>query len=150
MTSTSPPRDVAPAAQQLFDHDPCAQSQGIELLRAGDGFAMMRLTVRPDQLNPHGICHGGITYLLADTVFSYAMNADRDGIPVTTGSSVVYLAPVTVGDVLTAQVNIVKDGPKTGVVDVEVHNQDGELVFVYRAQTLRTSRTPEQVAATAR
>ena len=42
---------------------------------AREGYARIRMALRPDMLNGHGIAHGGIVFALADTAFACACNS---------------------------------------------------------------------------
>jgi phenylacetic acid degradation protein PaaD len=100
-------------AQRVADHlmagDRCAHAHGIRLAQVGDGRAHMVMTVRQDMLNSHGICHGGITFLLADTALAYAANAS-DHVTVSTSATVSYPAPARQGDELHAEATVVHQG----------------------------------------
>lgn len=115
--------------------DACAHAFGIRVLESGHGQARLSMRVRDDMLNAHGICHGGMTYLLADTALAYAL--DRQ--VVTTSAHVVYPAPARLGDVLTAECRLLHDGGKAGVFDVTVHTGHGAQVLLMRGQTLRVN-----------
>ncbi|HEX6218990.1 MAG TPA: hotdog fold thioesterase, partial [Sphingomicrobium sp.] len=45
---------------------------GIELLDAGDGRAVVTMSVAPEMCNGHGTCHGGMIFTLADAAFAFA------------------------------------------------------------------------------
>jgi acyl-CoA thioesterase len=47
----------------------------MEVLPSARAGASLRMTVRPDMLNGHQICHGGLMTTLADSAFAYACNA---------------------------------------------------------------------------
>jgi acyl-CoA thioesterase len=52
-----------------------APAWGIEIEEAREGYARIRMILRADMLNGHGIAHGGIVFSLADTAFAYACNS---------------------------------------------------------------------------
>ena len=53
-------------AQAMFAADRASLRLGIELAEVGDGTAVVRMVVRADMLNGHGIAHGGYVFLLAE------------------------------------------------------------------------------------
>ncbi|HEX7006479.1 MAG TPA: hotdog fold thioesterase, partial [Alphaproteobacteria bacterium] len=55
--------------------DGVARMLGMELEEIRPGYARLRMTVRPDMVNGHGIGHGAMTFALADTCFAYAGNS---------------------------------------------------------------------------
>ncbi|NEB03497.1 hydroxyphenylacetyl-CoA thioesterase PaaI [Streptomyces sp. SID13726] len=128
---------LPPATQDLLTRDHCARTNGITVHEAGPGYSLLSMTVRPDMLNSHGICHGGLIFLLADTALAYAAN---DGaVPtVSTGASILYLSPARPGDTLTAACRATHQGPKAGVYDVTVTAQDNTTIATFRGQSLRT------------
>ena len=63
---------------------------GIEIEEAREGYARIRMTLRADMLNGHGIAHGGIVFALADTAFAYACNS-RNLTTVAAQASIVFL-----------------------------------------------------------
>ncbi|MEI6204475.1 MAG: PaaI family thioesterase, partial [Enhydrobacter sp.] len=48
---------------------------GIELVASTPGSATTRVRVEPRHLNFGGVCHGGLTFTLADAAFGLACNA---------------------------------------------------------------------------
>lgn len=142
MLPTTPPGlDATQTALGMLAHDTCAQAHDIRLVRVADGFSELTMTIRDDMLNSHGICHGGITFMLADTALAYAAS-NAEAMIVTTSAAIIYSGPVAPGDQLTAVCRVVQQGPRAGVADVEVHTEDGVLVALYRGQTLRTGTAP--------
>ncbi|MFF4835354.1 hydroxyphenylacetyl-CoA thioesterase PaaI [Streptomyces sp. NPDC001315] len=140
------PGHLPPRTQALLARDACAHAHGIIVEEAGDGHSRLSLTVRPDMLNSHGICHGGIIFLLADTALAYAANAGETP-AVSTGAQVHYLAPARPGDTLSATCRAVHQGPKSGLYDVVVAHQDGDVIATFRGQSLHTKNVvPRQGA----
>ncbi len=78
--------------RHLYAGDLAAQALGIEILDVAPGRVRLAMTVRPDMLNGHGICHGGIIFALADTAFAFACNSHGDAM-VAAGASIEFLAP---------------------------------------------------------
>lgn len=131
--------------EDLVARDACAHAHGIAVDHMEPGQARVSMPVRADMLNPHGTCHGGILFLLADTALGLASNAP-DGEDVapkpafTTTATVSYPAPAREGDVLVASASLVHEGARTGIYDVRVHRlEEGTAVTValFRGNTLR-------------
>lgn len=136
--ATAAPGDLARrVADHLMAGDHCARAHGISVVQVADGRAHMVMTVRQDMLNSHGICHGGITFLLADTALAYAANASGH-VTVSTSATVSYPAPARLGEELHAEARAVHQGRRSGVFDVRVSTARGELVALYRGETRRT------------
>ncbi len=107
------------AAHAMFAADRAAQDLGIELLQAGGGSALLRMTVAADMLNGHGTAHGGIVFTLADTAFACACNS-HGPVTVAAGADIVFAAPVVEGDVLTASARERTRFGRSGIYDVTV------------------------------
>ena len=85
-------------------------------------------------LNGFQICHGGFITTLADSTFAFACNSYNE-LTVAAGIVVDFLAPARLDDVLTAEAREVSRAGRTGVYDVSVRNQRGELVAVLRGRS---------------
>jgi acyl-CoA thioesterase len=116
----SDPQQLADAAAAaMWAGDRASQSLGMEILEVGPGRAVLRMTVREDMVNGHGIGHGGLTFALADSAFAFACNS-YDRLTVAAGAEVRFRAPTRLGDVLMATaVERSREG-RSGVYDVEV------------------------------
>ena len=75
---------------------------GIEIEEAREGYARIRMTLRADMLNGHGIAHGGMVFALADTAFAYACNS-RNLRTVAAQASIVLLDAAKHGEILIAE-----------------------------------------------
>ena len=58
---------------------------------------------------------------------------------VASGYAIDLLAPGREGDVLTANAEVVSQAGRTGVYDVDVRNQRGERIAVFRGRSYRLS-----------
>ncbi|MGI9643892.1 MAG: hotdog fold thioesterase [Ilumatobacteraceae bacterium] len=128
---------ITESARAMYADDLASQSLGIRLVAAESGRAVVSMTVRPDQCNGLGVCHGGLIFTLADTAMAFATNADGDR-AFATNAEVDFVNAARAGDELTAEcVRIVSRG-RAGVSDVTVRKTDGEIVAVFRGRTLAT------------
>jgi acyl-CoA thioesterase len=136
------PQQVAEATRDaMFATDTVLRTLGIAVPDVGPGSATATMTVRADMLNGFFICHGGLVATLADTAFAYACNA-YDQLTVASGFAVDILAPSREGDVLTARAAEVSRSGRTGVYDVEVTNQRGERIAVFRGRSYTMKGKP--------
>jgi acyl-CoA thioesterase len=136
MTSTSlSPHQVADRVREaMYANDRAAKALGIEIHAVGPGTATLSMTVREDMLNGHDICHGGLVTTLADTAFAYGCNAYNE-VTVASGFSVDLVAPGHRGDILTAICREQSKAGRTGVYDIEVTNQRGQRVALFRGRS---------------
>lgn len=56
-----------------LDPHPFGELIGLEVTEANDGVAVIRIEVRPELLNSHGVLHGGVLFSMADTSMSAAV-----------------------------------------------------------------------------
>jgi len=120
----------------MFARDSATRALGMQLAEMGPGYARMTMAVRPDMLNGHQTCHGGIIFALADSAFAFACNS-RNQNTVGAGCTIDYLAPGRLGDVLTAEAVEQALAGKSGIYDVKVSNQDGRTIALFRGKSHR-------------
>jgi acyl-CoA thioesterase len=120
----------------MFVKDAAAHTLGMRITAIGPGHATVTMTVRPDMLNGFGICHGGFITTLADMAFAYACNSYNE-MTVASGFDVDLLAASRLGDVLTARGSELTQAGRMGLYDVEVHNQSGVRIAVFRGRSYR-------------
>jgi acyl-CoA thioesterase len=100
---------------------------GIEIEEAREGYARIRMTLRPDMLNGHGIAHGGLLFALADTAFAYVCNG-RNLRSVAAQASIVFLDQAKEGEVLVAEGREQALVGRSGVTHVSVRTEDGRAL----------------------
>jgi len=120
----------------MFATDRCAHAMGMEVTAISPGHASVAMTVREDMLNGFGTCQGGLIATLADMAFAYACNSYNE-LTVASGFDVDLLGPGKPGDRLTATGRVVSQGSRMGVYDIEVSNQSGERIAVFRGRSYR-------------
>ncbi len=120
-------------AQAMFAADRASLGLGMELAEVGDGTAVVRMAVRADMLNGHGIAHGGYVFLLADTAFACACNS-RGPVTVAAGADISFIAPVREGEELVARAAERVSFGRSGIYDVTVRRGD-EVVAEFRGRS---------------
>jgi acyl-CoA thioesterase len=128
MTPSDRAQEVAKA---MWREDRASVWFGMELLEVDEGRAKMALTVEVHHCNGLGICHGGVTFALADSCFAFACNS-RNQATVAQNNSITFIAPGNLGDRLTAEAREVSLTGRRGIYDVRVTNQDGTLIAEMR------------------
>ncbi|MEO0402532.1 MAG: hotdog fold thioesterase, partial [Pseudomonadota bacterium] len=69
------PQDRAQrCADAMWATDNASQALGMQITAIAPGTATLTMPIRPDMLNGHGICHGGMIFALADSAFAFACN----------------------------------------------------------------------------
>ena len=148
MTCEGGPADAggAPAetarrtAAAMWADDVASRALGMELVGVGPGRATVRMPVRPDMLQGHGTCHGGVLFALCDTAFAFACNS---GGIVTVGSSadITWVTAAHAGDVLLADAVEVTAYGRSGLTRVTVTREDdGALVALFQGRSRSLGR----------
>jgi acyl-CoA thioesterase len=141
-SDTRTPQQTAEAVRDAMQaNDAVLHTLGMTLGAVGPGQATVSMTVRADMLNGFAICHGGLVSTLADTAFAYACNS-YDELTVAAGFSVELLAPSHEGDVLTAVASEANKSGRTGLYDIEVRNQHGKRVALFRGRSYTMKGRP--------
>ena len=124
----------------MMAEDAASRGLGMRVEAMGPGYARLSLRVRPDMLNGFKICHGGFITLLADSAFAFACNSSNE-LTLAAGIVVDFVAPAMEGELLTANAKEVVLVGRTGVYDVTVTNEKGQIVAVLRGRSHRTKNT---------
>lgn len=132
----SPDQDDPVAAMLAADR--ASAALGIEVLERGPGSARVRMTVRPDMINGHGLAHGGLVFALADTAFACACNG-WGPTTVAAGAEIAFLAAAHEGDELEALAQVRSRRGRTGIYDVTVRRGD-EVVAEFRGRAAELRR----------
>lgn len=122
------------AVRALWEGDRASQALGMRIESCGPGTARVSMRVRADMTNGHGICHGGLVFALADSAFAFACNS-HGASTVAAGAAIEFLRPAREGDVLTAVATERWRAGKSGIYEIEVTNQDGETVALFRGRS---------------
>lgn len=129
------PQQIAEAVgRKMFAEDDASRLLGLELLDIAPGRARMRMTVRPDMLNGHKILHGGFMFTLADSTFAFACNS-YNKTAVAQRADISFLSMVPADAVLIAEAREVASTGRSGVYDIEVKDQAGKLVGLFRGHS---------------
>jgi acyl-CoA thioesterase len=137
---TSPTDDAVQRARAVVNSlhlaDLASQSLGIEVIDVACGSVQIAMTVRPDMVNGHGMCHGGIVFAFADSAFAFACNSYGDPM-VAAGASIEFLAPTPRGERLTATATEVSRSARHGIYDVTVTAASGAVLAHFRGRCSR-------------
>jgi acyl-CoA thioesterase len=124
------------ATEALFARDTTKELLGIRMISVRPGGARVGMTVRPDMVNGHRTCHGGLIFSLADSAFAAACNSHNES-NVAAAASIDFLAPGFEGDELVAEASEIWRAGRTGLYEIKVTNQRGELIALFRGRSHR-------------
>lgn len=143
-TAINPPsaQQVAEAVRDaMWRDDRASKWLGMEIAAVGPGTATLRMVVQDHMLNGHDICHGGLITTLADSAFAFACNGYNE-LTVASGFDVNIIASAKRGDLLTASAREVAKTRRTGVYDIDVHDQNGRRIAAFRGRSTTLSGKP--------
>jgi len=119
----------------MMANDTFSQWLGIEVLEVKDGFAKIKMTVRAEMLNGHGVAHGGISFSLADSAFAFASNSHGQK-ALSIETSINHIKPIFEGDELVATAQKESTSKSLGQYLVRVTRGD-ELVGLFKGVVFR-------------
>ena len=122
------------AAEKLYGSDQASQMLGMNIESVGPGSARVTMRVRPDMVNGHDICHGGLIFALADSAFAFACNSHGHN-TVAAGAAIEFLAPGRKGDLLTASATERWRAGRSGIYEIEVRNERGDAIALFRGRS---------------
>src|SRR5687768_213300 len=130
---------AAHVVDHMMKHDLFSQWLGIKVLDVKEGYSKIKMTVRKEMINGFGIVHGGIAFSLADSAFAFACN-NRNVLSMALDTSINFLKPVSVGDVLTAEAKEIHNGRSTGLYHISITNQKNYEVALFKGLCYRTDK----------
>ncbi|MCD2441346.1 hydroxyphenylacetyl-CoA thioesterase PaaI [Agromyces sp. SYSU K20354] len=143
---TDPATDAAtadrelPSTRPMMDRDRASAALGMVVERDEPGIAVVSMRVRDEMTNGFHITHGGLVFALADTAFAIACNED-DNVTVAAGADITFLKSTVAGQTLTATAVRRTRSGRTGLYDVTVVDDGGDVVAEFRGRSLTTNRT---------
>ena len=133
-----------PTATEVVTHmmqqDLFSQWLGIEVLEIKEGYSKIKMTVRKEMINGFGIVHGGVAFSLADSAFAFACNS-RNVLSVALDTSINFIKPVHINDVLTAEAKELHNGKSTGLYHITITNQNEHAVAIFKGTCFRTNKS---------
>jgi len=122
----------------MMAKDAFSQWLGITLVEVGPRTVTATLTVRDDMLNGFGVCHGGVTFSLADSALAFASNT-HGRLTVSIENSITYPKRISAGDVLTAVAEEESATNRLGFYRVTV-SRSTDVVALFRGTVYKTSQ----------
>ena len=140
--SEDPQRRAERLVHGMLERDAFSRWLGVELVALRPGACTLRMRVRGEMLNGFGVCHGGVTFSLADSALAFASNT-HGTVTVSIDNAIGYPAPATAGDELTAEAIEETASARVGYYRVTVRNQRDETVALFRGTVYRTQKEHE-------
>ncbi len=121
-------------AEVMWRDDNASKWLGMKVEEVRPGYARLSMSVTPNMVNGHNLCHGGLIFTLADSTFAFACNSHNQR-AVAAGASIEFVAPAFLGDILTAEGSEQLLKGRTGVYDMKVVNQKNEPIAFFRGKS---------------
>ncbi|MFN8574533.1 MAG: hydroxyphenylacetyl-CoA thioesterase PaaI [Gemmatimonadaceae bacterium] len=123
----------------MLEKDALSRWLGLEVTEVLPGGCICRMTVRDEMVNGFGVAHGGIVFSFADSAFAFACN-QHGLVTVAVDNTITYPAAIHPGDTLTAVAREEAVSRRLGYYRVDVTNQHGATVALFRGTAYRTTR----------
>jgi acyl-CoA thioesterase len=136
------PQDQALAervVKEMVEKDAFSRWLGLEVIEVSPNRSAVRMTVRDDMLNGFGVCHGGVTFALADSALAFASNTHGQ-VTMSIENSITYPKAVASGDVLTATAEPEAMNNRLRFFRVTVERGGGDTVALFRGTVYKTNR----------
>jgi len=122
------------SADAMWAEDKASQSLGMKVEQVGPGFAILSMDISDRMVNGHGFCHGGYIFMLADSAFAFACNSHSQR-HVAQHCQISYVAPGRMGMRLIAEARERQRGERSGIYDVTVRSETGEIIAEFRGNS---------------
>jgi acyl-CoA thioesterase len=123
----------------MMENDLFSQWLGISVIEIREGYSKIKMTVRKEMINGFGIVHGGIAFSLSDSAFAFACN-NRNVLSVALDTSINFIKPVHVDDILIAEAKELHNGRSTGLYHITITNQNDHIVAMFKGTCYRTDK----------
>ena len=124
----------------MMQRDRASAALGMVVEVDEPGRSVVSMRVRDDMTNGFAITHGGLVFALADTAFAIACNED-ERVTVAAGADITFLKATRAGQTLTADAVRRTVSGRTGLYDVTVVDETGDVVAEFRGRSLTTDRS---------
>ena len=135
------------STRRMMQRDKASAALGMVVELDEPGVAVVSMAVRDDMTNGFAITHGGMVFALADTAFAMACNAVATGqadtdaeITVAAGADISFLKATRAGQTLTAHARRRTLSGRSGLYDVTVTDETGDVVAEFRGRSFTTRR----------
>lgn len=121
-------------ADAMWKEDAATQSLGMQLMSVGPGQAVITMTVTDRMVNGHKLCHGGYIFTLADSAFAFSCNTYNQR-TVAQHCAVTFVSSAKLGDKLVARAVERQRSGRSGIYDVTVSREDGNVIAEFRGHS---------------
>ena len=123
----------------MMARDAFSRRLGMEVVEIRPHAASVKMMVTADMLNGFGVCHGGVTFALADSALAFASNT-HGNVTMSIENSITYPRSICEGDVLVASAEEESASNRLAFYRVAVIRNGGEVVALFRGTVYRTQK----------
>ncbi len=143
-----PATDPATLVRRVMRGDRWAAVAGATLVEVREGYARVRMRLRPEHLNGVGVAQGGAIFTLADFAFAVCSNS-HGTVAVALDVSITFARAARTG-VLVAEAREESVSRRVSVCNVRVTDRAGEVVALFRGTAFRKDDSLAAVLAASR
>ena len=125
--------------RKMMERDRASASLGMVVERDDFGHAVVSMLLRDDMMNGHDVTHGGFVFALADTAFAIACNDDVV-VTLAAGADITFLKATHAGQTLRATAVERSLRGRSGIYDVTVVDETGDVVAEFRGRIADPAR----------
>ncbi len=122
------------SAAAMWADDKASPALGMEIVAVAPGRATLAMTVGPTMVNGLDVCHGGLIFTLADSACAFASNSYNQRALLQSGQITLF-APAKTGTRLIAEAAEQHRAERSGLYDVTVRTEAGEVIAEFRGFT---------------
>ncbi|AYO58403.1 thioesterase [Chryseobacterium sp. 6424] len=126
-------------AEYMLQQDEFSKWMGIRLIEVRERYCLIEMPIKAEMINGLRTVHGGVTFALADSALAFSSN-NTDDASVALHCAMNFTKAVKLGDTLTAESILISDTRKTGVYDISIKNQHGDLVGSFRGTVYKIGK----------
>ena len=126
-------------AKYLYSQDAFSQWLGIEILDIKEKYCYLKMPIKAEMINGLKTVHGGITFAFADSALAFSSNNTGEA-AVALNCVINFTTAVRLGDTLFAESELLTETRKTGIYDIMIKNQKGELVASFRGTVYKINK----------
>lgn len=122
----------------MMAKDSFSRRMGMKVVSVRPRAVTVRMAVLGDMLNGFGVCHGGVTFALADSALAFASNT-HGTVTMSIENSISYPKGVREGEVLIASAEEESASNRLAFYKVTVSREGGEVVALFRGTVYKTN-----------
>lgn len=130
------PRETA---EYILNQDAFMQWKGIKLIDVKEKYCLIEMPIKKEMINGLKTVHGGVTFSLADSALALSANNTNDA-SVALNCVISFSKAGRIGDIFRAESRLITETRKTGIYDITVKNQKGELIAVFKGTVYKLDK----------